>query len=325
MKSNDNKTFSEISYLDSTFTSKSCYESLLCFGVNRSPPSFTKRGSFILKNRKKEEIPSVRLEGVSRTYVRPPKPTYTDLNSSFIPPQCLLRRSSSEKVLSPRSTFSTYVFPDEKYESVAPRPDEFYPDFRSPSVEYEVIQPRESKVATIRKNLRRCDSEYLQPVQTKFQSEKNILKGFKSPFNKRKNTITRFQPDTQNIYNHNVEYANKKLKPRLKPNIKYPLGVSKPNCTLLSSQVKGLNIINKDTSESLTFNTDPFYSSNIKYGNSNSKSSPFGHYSCVATKDLWYNKLSQVIVDEREKEPPSTTIQVTHYDPLSNTDIVSIL
>lgn len=323
MKSNNSNILSEISYLDSTYTSKSCYESLLCFGVNRSPPSFTKRGSFILKTHKKEEIPAVRLEGVSRTYVRPPKSTYSDLNSNFIPPQSL-KRSLSEKVLSPRSTFSTYVYPDEKYEGVAPRPDEFYSDFHSPSVEYEVIRPRESKVATIRKNLRRYDSEYFQPVQSKFESEKtNILKGFKSPFNKRKNNITRFQPDSQNIYNHNVEYANKKLQPRLKPNIKYPLGVSKPNCTLLSSQAKRLSLANKDTSESYTLNTDSFYSSNIKYGNSNSKSSPFGHYSCVATKDLWYNKLSQVIVDEREKEPPSTTIQVTHYDPLSNTDIVS--
>ena len=46
--------------------------------------------------------------------------------------------------------------------------------------------------------------------------------------------------------------------------------------------------------------------------------------SCVATKDLWYNKLSQVIAEEREKEPSTNTIQVTYFDPVNNTDIVSI-
>ncbi|XP_050733676.1 uncharacterized protein LOC127007108 isoform X2 [Eriocheir sinensis] len=43
-------------------------------------------------------------------------------------------------------------------------------------------------------------------------------------------------------------------------------------------------------------------------------------FSCVATKDLWYNKLCQVITEERDKEPPSTTIQVTYYDPINSID-----
>ncbi|XP_053633237.1 uncharacterized protein [Cherax quadricarinatus] len=43
-------------------------------------------------------------------------------------------------------------------------------------------------------------------------------------------------------------------------------------------------------------------------------------FSCVATKDLWYNKLCQVMTEERDKEPPSTTIQVTYYDPVNNID-----
>ncbi|XP_068200560.1 LOW QUALITY PROTEIN: uncharacterized protein [Palaemon carinicauda] len=43
-------------------------------------------------------------------------------------------------------------------------------------------------------------------------------------------------------------------------------------------------------------------------------------FSCVATKDLWYNKLSQVMTEEREKEQPTTTIQVTYYDPVNNID-----
>ncbi|KAK3893459.1 hypothetical protein Pcinc_002722 [Petrolisthes cinctipes] len=42
--------------------------------------------------------------------------------------------------------------------------------------------------------------------------------------------------------------------------------------------------------------------------------------SCVATKDLWYNKLCQVITEERDKEPPSTTVQVTYYDPVNSID-----
>ncbi|KAK7072526.1 hypothetical protein SK128_025210 [Halocaridina rubra] len=42
--------------------------------------------------------------------------------------------------------------------------------------------------------------------------------------------------------------------------------------------------------------------------------------SCVATKDLWYNKLCQVMTEERDKEPPSTTVQVTYYDPVNNID-----
>lgn len=46
--------------------------------------------------------------------------------------------------------------------------------------------------------------------------------------------------------------------------------------------------------------------------------------SCVATKDLWYNKLQQVMTEERDKDPPSTTIQVTYYDPVNNIDFVSI-
>lgn len=46
--------------------------------------------------------------------------------------------------------------------------------------------------------------------------------------------------------------------------------------------------------------------------------------SCVATKDLWYNKLQQVMTEERDKDPPSTTIQVTYYDPINNIDFVSI-
>lgn len=55
------------------------------------------------------------------------------------------------------------------------------------------------------------------------------------------------------------------------------------------------------------------------------KCSKFGRpFSCVATKDLWYNKLSQVITEERDKEPPSTTIQVTYFDPVNNIDFVSI-
>nr|XP_045624946.1 uncharacterized protein LOC123774593 isoform X2 [Procambarus clarkii] len=43
-------------------------------------------------------------------------------------------------------------------------------------------------------------------------------------------------------------------------------------------------------------------------------------FSCVATKDLWFNKLCQVITEERDKEPPSTTIQVTYYDPVNSID-----
>ncbi|XP_066938336.1 uncharacterized protein [Macrobrachium rosenbergii] len=43
-------------------------------------------------------------------------------------------------------------------------------------------------------------------------------------------------------------------------------------------------------------------------------------FSCVATKDLWYNKLSQVMTEEREKEQPTTTIQVTYYDPVNSID-----
>ncbi|XP_069987275.1 uncharacterized protein [Penaeus vannamei] len=43
-------------------------------------------------------------------------------------------------------------------------------------------------------------------------------------------------------------------------------------------------------------------------------------FSCVATKDLWYNKLQQVMTEERDKDPPSTTIQVTYYDPINNID-----
>ncbi|KAG0720623.1 Rho GTPase-activating protein 20 [Chionoecetes opilio] len=49
------------------------------------------------------------------------------------------------------------------------------------------------------------------------------------------------------------------------------------------------------------------------------KDSTLSH-SCMATKDLWYNKLCQVITEERDKEPPSTTIQVTYYDPVNSID-----
>ena len=50
--------------------------------------------------------------------------------------------------------------------------------------------------------------------------------------------------------------------------------------------------------------------------------SPF--FSCVATKDLWYNKLAQVIAEEKESTPPSTNIQVSFYDSTTGADIVSI-
>ena len=45
--------------------------------------------------------------------------------------------------------------------------------------------------------------------------------------------------------------------------------------------------------------------------------------SAAATKDLWYNKLHQVIGAEREKEPRSTTIQVYFYDQVSGIEYVS--
>ena len=48
-------------------------------------------------------------------------------------------------------------------------------------------------------------------------------------------------------------------------------------------------------------------------------------FSCVATKDLWYNKLAQVIAEEKESTPPNTNIQVSYYDTNTCADIVSIL
>lgn len=48
-------------------------------------------------------------------------------------------------------------------------------------------------------------------------------------------------------------------------------------------------------------------------------------FSCVATKDLWYNKLAQVVAEEKESTPPNTNIQVSYYDTVSGADIVSIL
>ncbi|KAF2351278.1 Rho GTPase-activating protein domain [Trinorchestia longiramus] len=44
-------------------------------------------------------------------------------------------------------------------------------------------------------------------------------------------------------------------------------------------------------------------------------------FSCVATKDLWYNKLAQVIAEEKESIPSSTNIQVSYYDPNTAADI----
>ena len=47
--------------------------------------------------------------------------------------------------------------------------------------------------------------------------------------------------------------------------------------------------------------------------------------SCVATKDLWFNKMAQVTAEQKEGTAPNTNIQVSYFDSTSNTDIVSTL
>lgn len=55
-----------------------------------------------------------------------------------------------------------------------------------------------------------------------------------------------------------------------------------------------------------------------------SLSKPVQFPSCVQTKDLWYNKLAQVVAEEKEGSPP-TNIQVSYTDSKTSVEIVSTL
>ncbi|XP_043211785.1 uncharacterized protein LOC122376141 [Amphibalanus amphitrite] len=48
-------------------------------------------------------------------------------------------------------------------------------------------------------------------------------------------------------------------------------------------------------------------------------------FSCPSTRDLWYNKLHQMITDERQHEAKATTIQVVYYDQVNNIDFCKTL
>ncbi|XP_037081577.1 rho GTPase-activating protein 20-like [Pollicipes pollicipes] len=48
-------------------------------------------------------------------------------------------------------------------------------------------------------------------------------------------------------------------------------------------------------------------------------------FSCPSTRDLWYNKLNQMITDERENEAKAINIQVVYYDQVNNIDFCKTL
>jgi hypothetical protein len=45
--------------------------------------------------------------------------------------------------------------------------------------------------------------------------------------------------------------------------------------------------------------------------------------STAATKDLWFNKLQEVIAAGKEREPSATTVQITYYDAINRIEYVS--
>ena len=49
------------------------------------------------------------------------------------------------------------------------------------------------------------------------------------------------------------------------------------------------------------------------------------HFSSAALRDLWWNKLGQVIQEEREKEAKSTIIQFSYHDAVHCIGYVSQL
>lgn len=46
-------------------------------------------------------------------------------------------------------------------------------------------------------------------------------------------------------------------------------------------------------------------------------------YSSAALRDLWWNRLGQAVKDERDKEPKTTTIQITYHDAVQAIGYVS--
>lgn len=45
--------------------------------------------------------------------------------------------------------------------------------------------------------------------------------------------------------------------------------------------------------------------------------------SSAALRDLWWNRLGQAVKDERDKEPKTTTIQITYHDAVQAIGYVS--
>lgn len=325
---------SDLFTLESTPASKGCYDSLLCFGVTRSPP-FRRKGSYIPNHYKKASTPAVRLEGINRrlnlsfSSCQPsPQPTRSSMEAEN------LRRSHSDKAYYAsrrfRCTPNRSVLPDQTYESI-PGPDELYPDFSFPSQPKEGRRPIEPRMAKVR-NLRRSESEVTYSQHKHWRREVPVATNFHPQFysppvrGRRIAQIRKkfMKPNEQNLYNAGIEKINKKTN-KSRPNAECPLGINKTNCNDQfpgNGSVKNIDK-NRSHSDKTVVQSNSHYSNPINHDNPNDNGSPVDHYSCVAMKDLWYNKLSQVIAEERDKEPSTTTIQVTHYDPLSNTDIVS--
>ena len=49
----------------------------------------------------------------------------------------------------------------------------------------------------------------------------------------------------------------------------------------------------------------------------------FSFFSSAALRDLWWNRLGQAVKDERDKEPKTTTIQITYHDAVQAIGYVS--
>lgn len=49
----------------------------------------------------------------------------------------------------------------------------------------------------------------------------------------------------------------------------------------------------------------------------------FASNSSAALRDLWWNRLGQAVKDERDKEPKTTTIQITYHDAVQAIGYVS--
>uniref|UniRef100_A0A6A7FQI8 Rho GTPase-activating protein 20 n=1 Tax=Hirondellea gigas TaxID=1518452 RepID=A0A6A7FQI8_9CRUS len=161
----------------------------------------------------------------------------------------------------------------------------------------------DKKSGPIYQSINKTETQYqaVHHQQTPYHATDNKSNSFHTPIPNRQSST--------NTPLHVIKSYTKR-----KPSKPEPLQIFHPNTNVSSKSVSSTSI-NKNNNKT----------SNGKHNLGKTKSlkslSKNNFLSCVATKDLWYNKLAQVIAEEKESTPPSMTIQVSFYDTNTGADI----